>query len=1031
MKSIRTQIMSLTVCAISIAMTISAVLGMSEVKRARDESTGQLLNLLCEAGKKNLDYYFIGVEQSVDSVHSFAENDLKSIEREEFVDHIERVRDYFDKIASVTNGVRTYYYRIDPEFSNSVKGFWYTSEDGSKFKEHEVTDISQYDTDDTTSLVWFTVPKKTGSPIWLPPYVTENLNARVISYNVPVYLGDEFVGVIGIEIDYSTMAKQVDSICLYENGYAFINAEDGRLIYHPLFDVTQISEEEKPAVPDGILENNEFVHYRYNGVDKIGVWKVLSNGMRLNVSVPVSEVNSGWYRLILKNILVLTVLLAIGILMTFRLSSRIVSPLRRLIEAVGMLNEDNLNFKLEYNADDEVGILTRAFRKLSEHIKIYITAMEADYRSVYYVNIDEDYVVCYRVYEEAYETVHVGDTAPFAASVSNYAKKYVSEQDREEFLAFLTPETIRDSLADEKMVFFRYLTKRGGMDHYEMVRVSALRETEDGADDRLRVVVMGFSDVDKETRDEMAKNTALLDALNQAEEASAAKTAFLSSMSHEIRTPMNAIIGYNTLAMNESNLSEKIRDYLEKSGSAARHLLKLINDILDMSRIESGRMTIRNEEFCLGDMLDQINIMISGQCRTKNLEYDCHINGDLSGFYIGDETKLKQVIINILGNAVKYTPSEGTVSFQVEETSRFDGNANLRFTIKDTGIGIKPEFLPRIYDAFAQEDDGKPNAMGSTGLGLAISKSIVDMMNGKIEVQSEKGKGSVFNVSVTLKVSDRVDSEDEDSFSAADLRVLIIDDDPDACEHVRHVLNGLGITSDFCNRGEDAYDIIRMAKARLQPYNLILMDWKMPEVAGVDVTRIIREEIDEDAAIIILTAYNWDDIYQEAADAGVDGFIAKPLEAPGLLDKFRRVIRSRERTREKTEKTDLKGKHILIAEDMIINAEILETFLEMEEMETEVAENGQICVDKFSESPEGTYDAILMDIRMPVLDGLGAAEAIRALDREDAKRIPIIAMTANAFDEDVQRSLQAGMNAHLTKPVDAPRLIEILQTLIR
>ena len=494
---------------------------------------------------------------------------------------------------------------------------------------------------------------------------------------------------------------------------------------------------------------------------------------------------------------------------------------------------------------------------------------------------------------------------------------------------------------------------------------------------------------------------------------------------------MNAIIGLDSIALRDPDLPERTREHLEKIGGSAKHLLRLINDILDMSRIESGRMTIKNEEFSFREMLEQINTMINGQCQDKGLNYDCRIEGHVDDYYIGDDMKLKQVIINILGNAVKFTPAGGEVSFIVEPLAQFEGNAPLRFVMKDTGVGMDKEFLPKIFDAFSQEDANKANKYGSTGLGMAITKNIVEMMNGNITVESEKGVGSTFTVTVTLRTSDKRSASDgRDGLRPQDMRVLIIDDDPVACEHARLVLEEVGIASESCQSGKEAYEQLKVARARAESYNLILVDLRMPEEDGVAVTRKIREIYDGETAIIILTAYNWDDIIEEALEAGVDSFMAKPLFASNVVEEFKRAIQRKKSEQEPAQKADLTGRHILLAEDMVINAEIMMEVLGMRDMVVDHAENGQIAVELFARSPLNSYDAILMDVRMPVLDGLGAARAIRALDRPDAKTVPIIAMTANAFDEDVQRSLQAGMNAHLSKPVEPEHLFETLEQMI-
>ena len=662
-----------------------------------------------------------------------------------------------------------------------------------------------------------------------------------------------------------------------------------------------------------------------------------------------------------------------------------------------------------------------------------IRALASDYRSVYYINLADDSGVCYRGDTELKNMLATGEGFTFSKRFTEYANLYITEKYRDEFLKFIEPATIREALKSQAVIMYRYIAKRNGVERYEMIRMAGV-VAEDGTKISNHVIGVGIADIDNEMRDSLSKSQALSDALKAAEEASKAKTIFLSSMSHEIRTPMNAIIGLDNLALHEPGISDTTKSYLEKIGTSAQHLLSLINDILDMSRIESGRMTLRNEEFSFPKLIEQINTIFSGQAKEKKLEYNCRIKGNLDEFYIGDSVKLRQVLINILGNAVKFTPEGGNVDLIVEKTADFDKKSALKFMIKDTGIGMSKEYLPKIFETFSQEDSGATNKYGSSGLGMAITKSIVEMMNGKIEVESEKGKGTTFTVTVTLMTSDKSAAVSDDvDIKPHEMNVLVIDDDPIACDHAKLILEKIGIAAEIAHSGKEAIEMVKLRHARREPYNLIIVDWQMPEMNGLEVTRQIREIIGNETAIIILTAYNWDDIIGEAKAVGVDSFIAKPLFSGSLLEEFKKALRKKNQTAaaQEVKKADLKGKKILLAEDMPVNAEIMIMVLQMREIDAEHAENGRIALEMFEKSPENYYSAILMDMRMPEMDGLEATQKIRALDRADAKTVPIIALTANAFDEDVQRSLQAGLNAHLSKPVEPDVLFETLENMIK
>ena len=786
----------------------------------------------------------------------------------------------------------------------------------------------------------------------------------------------------------------------YENGYSFSQVENdfqsgvrgvASFTYH------------------GIRETLSYVPVK--GTD----WMLTYLIRESVISEQIGSISDGIInRSMLQSALTIFALLAIFayIIQQNRSNARLILE-KETADAENRVRQQELEQRLELQ---EELLEQEAQRKQQDEL---ITALSADYWSVYYHSDVDGF--------------KVGERFKYLKSVTDYANRYITDKYREEFLQFIQPDAVREGLKHQQVISYTYTVFRHDHESYETVRFARVHLPGEQEGDHINRVGACFANTDAETRKNMVQQQALSDALASAEEASRAKTAFLSNMSHEIRTPMNAIIGLDNIALNDPDTPEKTKGYLEKIGDSADHLLGLINDILDMSRIESGRMTLKNEEFSFSKLLESINTMFSGQCDDKGLGYHCHINSPIDDYYIGDQMKLRQVLINILGNAVKFTPEGGQVELTVERTAQMDNHSTLQFKISDTGIGMSEDFLPHIFDTFAQEDSSTTNRYGSSGLGLAITKRIVERMNGSIEVASEKGKGSVFTVTVPLMDSVRKGAEGEPGeIHPQDMSVLIVDDDPVACQHGKLVLEKVGIASEIASSGAEAVEMVRLRQARRDPYNLILVDWQMPEMDGVETTRQIRSIVGNESAIIILTAYRWDDVLEEALEAGVDSFISKPLFAQNLIEEFRSALKRKNVTAKKTAaKADLTGRRILLAEDVAINAEIMAMVLQSKQMTSELAVNGRIAVDMFSEHPAGYYDAILMDMRMPEMDGLEATRTIRAMDREDAKTIPIIALTANAFDEDVQRSMQAGLNAHLSKPVQPELLFETLEGLIQ
>lgn len=552
------------------------------------------------------------------------------------------------------------------------------------------------------------------------------------------------------------------------------------------------------------------------------------------------------------------------------------------------------------------------------------------------------------------------------------------------------------------------------------------------ADENGRQSLRGYySDVTESVREDRSQRDALANALVAAEHANKAKTAFLNNMSHDIRTPMNAIVGFTALATSHIDNKEEVEDYLSKITVSSQHLLSLINDVLDMSRIESGKMTMDETEVHLPDLIHDLRTIIQANVSAKQLNLNIETENVVNEDIIVDKLRMNQVFLNILSNAIKFTPNGGTISFCVsEKNSPIPDHAVFEFRIKDTGIGMTREFQKTIFEAFTREKTSTVSGIQGTGLGMAITKSIVDMMGGTISVNSEEGKGSEFIVTIPCRLSNKA-IEIESMPELQGLRALVVDDDTDSCLSVCSMLRKLGMRPDWTSSGKEAAIRSKEAKEQEDAFRCYIIDWQMPDMNGVEVTRRIRKIAGEDASIIILTAYDWSDIEKEATEAGVTAFCSKPVFLSELRDVLSAPFRGGDGESETEEKkVDFTGRKVLLAEDNELNQLIAQAILTESGLDVVIANNGEEAVRLMEESPAGTYDIILMDIQMPVMDGYQASRLIRALEDPEKAQVPIVAVTANAFEEDRKLALEAGMNGHLAKPYDIPKMLETLTDLM-
>ena len=541
---------------------------------------------------------------------------------------------------------------------------------------------------------------------------------------------------------------------------------------------------------------------------------------------------------------------------------------------------------------------------------------------------------------------------------------------------------------------------------------------------RLTVYRTSIQDVEKiilvlsDRTQERHMNQKLQEALDAARSANEAKSNFLSNMSHDIRTPMNAIVGFSVLLEKDAGKPEKVREYTGKIMASSHHLLSLINDVLDMSKIESGKTSLNVDRFSLPELLSELNIILLPQARAKNQTLTVYIKGAPPENLMGDHLRLNQILINLLSNAIKYTPEGGKIEFTVSEVSQAASQfAKLRFIVKDNGIGMSEEFQKEVFSPFSREVSALTSQIQGTGLGMAITKNLVDLMGGVISLESQLGKGSTFTVELTFALPDEAEAD----FRARHMikRMLVADDEEEIGRDIQEIMEGSGVEVVAVTDGQAAVEAARKAQRAGRGFNVILVDWKMPDLDGIEAARLLREAIGQETPIVALTSYDWADIQEDAKKSGVSAFMPKPFFASTFWETIEPLFSDPSGAADQIpDDKVLEGLRFLVAEDNELNAEILSELMDMEGASCEIAANGREVVDKFVSSEPGTYRMILMDVQMPVMNGYEATRAIRASAHPDAGTVPIIAMTANTFAEDVKRALDSGMDGHLGKPID-------------
>lgn len=661
-----------------------------------------------------------------------------------------------------------------------------------------------------------------------------------------------------------------------------------------------------------------------------------------------------------------------------------------------------------------------------------IYALSRDYYALWKVDLQKDLLFLERIENmrsDFSEETCQWEVNSYSESLELFAKKYVHPEDQDMLLQEAGLMQIRERLKAEEAYSIRLRRKGPNREEYGYVewRIGRLR-----VNGELNTALIAVKDVDGDVLQEVRRQDLLRDALSQAEHASRAKTTFLSNMSHDIRTPMNAIIGFTSIAASHLDNKERVQDCLEKIMSSSNHLLSLINDILDMSRIESGKITIQEKECNLSERIHNLVHMIRPQMTAKRLEFFVDTIDVQDEELIFDPLRLDQVLINILSNAVKFTPLGGMVSFTIRQsTSEKPGYGHYEFIVKDTGIGMSEEFLKHIFDPFEREKTSTISGIEGTGLGMSITKNTVDLMGGTIRIESKPAKGSTFFVEFDFKRQD-VARKKEQIRELQGLRALVVDDDFNICDSVTKMLSQIGMRSEWTTSGREAVFRAQKAHNDGDSFHSYIIDWLMPQMDGIETVRCIRKVIGDEAPIIILTAYDWTDIEEEARAAGVTAFCNKPLfmsDLRNILIETNRACRKKETLKKETEKKFYNNR-VLVVEDNELNREIVTEILENNGFQIETAADGSIAVEMIKNSEENYFDLVLMDIQMPIMNGYEAARTIRYLPRKDVENLPIIAMTANAFEEDKEKALENGMNAHITKPLDTEVLLATMEKIL-
>ena len=846
----------------------------------------------------------------------------------------------------------------------------------------------------------------------VPPFISSNSGKRVIALTQTLTFQDGVTGSFIREIPVNDLNDAFTVSFFQDRGHSYMIDGQGDILFrsvttsgnktsHNLFSIFEDEAGNDHATINELKElvangRSGWAILKYNGLDKLYCFSPIESTSWLLVSVVQVDLITEQTQNILRQTFILSGLILFGFLFLIGLLIIRERQNQKRIE-----KENSLEKRMIIASNSEVKTIVMG------------------------VNLESDsYNIISQIQHEGY---NIADTSTFSELIASFAD-LVDEEYREEYKRCFGISNLRKLASQEhKFEYREFSIQLNGEKHWIAAEAVLVND-----EDNPGSLVYSSRVIDAAKKEEEERREVLQNALNMAEQATKAKSVFLSNMSHDIRTPMNAIIGFATLASANTSNEEKVKDYLSKILSSSQHLLSLINDVLDMSRIESGKINLEETEANLSDILHDIKTIISGQIHAKQLELYMDVMDVTDEDVFCDKTRLNQVLLNLLSNAIKFTPAGGTVSVRVAQLPGAPvGKGLYEIRVKDTGIGMSKEFAERIFEPFERERTSTVSRIQGTGLGMAISKNIIDMMGGTIEVHTQQNKGTEFVIRVAL----RLQSEHRSVEKIAELeglKALVVDDDYNTCDSVTKMLTQVGMRSEWTLYGKEAVLRAKNSFERGDAFHAYIIDWRLPDMSGIEVARQIRR-LGDNTPIIILTAYDWSDIEEEARNAGVTAFCSKPMFMSDLRETLLAAIGQQQAESgdilpHRNDALDFQGKRLLLVEDNELNREIALEILGEYGFHIDTAENGAIAVEKIASSKPGDYDLILMDIQMPIMDGYEATRRIRMLDNPARSGIPILAMTANAFDEDRKAAITVGMNGFLSKPIQIEELIQTLQS---